>query len=282
MTAHFFEQLRPEIEANLAACKILPSRLAEVDQVVEHKLLRFVQQDRYAAASSATGVPVPFMAASFEREASSDFTRSPAQGDPLDEVSTHVPKGLGPYLGPDAWTRAAEDAYRIDGLDKVGAANWTWALGCYYGEAFNGWGYRDWHRMRTPYLWGATNLQQRGKYEADGRFNASMWDEQLGMVPLMMRLVEMVPGLTFPGAWPFPEPMAPAQMPPETPAPTPIARVDVFAVQRALNAKGFGPLVVDGSFGKHSSRAFRDFETSAGLPEDGMLDQAAVDRLLAA
>lgn len=282
---HFFDQLRPDIEADLAAMKILPSRLDEVDAVAS-KLVRFQQQGRYAQASQATGVPEAFMAASFEREASSDFSLSPAQGDPLDRVSTHVPKGLGPYLGATAWTRAAIDAYKIDGLDKVGVANWTWALAAYYAEAFNGFGYRDWHRMRSPYVWGGTNLQQRGKYEADGQFNPAIMDRQLGVVPLMMAMAVLSPGLTLPGAWPFPERDAETLAPSVVPAQTPLAAVftvdQIKAVQSALNAKGFGPLAVDGSFGRMTSAAFRAFEASRNLPEDGMLDQQAVDALLAA
>lgn len=260
--------------------KVLPAR-REQFAAAAGKLVRLSQAGRYVEASRATGVPEIFMAASFEREASSDFTKSPAQGDPLDRLSTHVPKGLGPYIGATGWTRAAMDAYKIDGLDKIGAANWTWPLAAYYAEAFNGFGYRDWHRMRSPYVWGGTNLQQRGKYEADGQFNASIMDEQLGVVPLMMAMASLSPGLTLPGAWPFPERDAVVEAPAAVPAQTPIANIDVRVVQRALNAKGFGPLLVDGSFGKNTSRALREFETSRGLEADGLLDQTSVDALLA-
>lgn len=261
--------------------KITQSRIGDVDSVAM-KLLRFQRQGRYAGVSRQNGVPEIFIAASFEREASSDFTRSPAQGDPLDHVSTHVPKGLGPYIGETAWTRAALDAYRIDGLDKVGAANWTWALACYYAEGFNGWGYRDRHNMRSPYLWGATTLQQRGKYVSDGRFDASVMDQQIGVMPMMMRMAELSPALTMPGSWPFPEPFGLVDHVPAAPTTTPLAAFDVKAVQTALNAQGFGPLVVDGSFGRKTSAATRAFEASKGLVADGALDKQTVDALLAA
>lgn len=275
---HVFDQLRPGIEADLAAMKILPSRLPEFDRVAG-KLIRLFQAGHYVAVAGKTGIPVPFIAASFEREASSNFELSPAQGDRWDRVSVHVPKGRGPF---PSWDAAALDAYHIDGLDQVGATNWTWALTAYYAELFNGFGYRDFHHMRSPYVVGGTNLQTRGKYTADGAFDSSAMDTQLGVVPLMMRMVEMAPGLTLAGAWPFPEPLALVQAPPLVPAPTPLAAFDVKAVQRALNAKGYGPLLVDGSFGRRTSAAVRAFEAANGMVADGLLDQRTVDALLAA
>lgn len=275
---HFFEQLRPGIEADLAAMKILPSRAAEFDAVAD-KLVRFYMRRAYGDVAQATGVPLPWIAASFEREATSNFSLSPAQGDPWDRVSWHVPKGRGPFT---SWPAAAKDAYGLNGLDKIGAANWTWALAAYYAELFNGFGYRDFHRMRSPYVWGGTSLQTRGKYTTDGGFDSSKMDQQLGVVPMMMRMVERCPALTLPGSWPFPEPLALVQAPPIVPAPTPIAAFDVKAVQRALNGKGYGPLLVDGSFGRKTSTALRAYETSKGFVADGLLDQRTVDALLAA
>ena len=274
---HVYDALRPGIEADLAAMKILPSRERDFDAAAD-KLVRLYMRSAYGDVPQTTGIPLPWIAASFDREASSDFSRSPAQGDPWDRVSVRVPKGRGPFR---SWSEAAKDAYHLNGLDRVGAANWTWALGYYYAELFNGFGYRDWHHMRSPYVIGGTNLQTRGKYTRDGRFDSSVMDQQLGVVPLMMRMVERCPALTFPGAWPFPEPLALVQSPPTVPAPTPLAAFDIKAIQRALNAKGFGPLAVDGSFGRKTSAALREFESDHGLDADGLLDRQTVDALLA-
>lgn len=241
-------------------------RVGEVNAAAE-RLLKFVDQGRYDQASDETGVPQIWIATSFEREASSDFRRSPAQGDRWDSVSTHVPKGRGPFK---TWTAAAVDAYHLNGLDKVGAANWTWALACYYAELFNGFGYRDYHRMRSPYLFGGTNLQQIGKYTSDGKFDARHMDAQLGVVPLMMRMAQIAPDLSIGGAWPFS--LGPTSVPSIVPAQTPVAAYDVFAIQRALKASGFDPGMVDGSFGRKTSAALRAFEASKGLVADGLLD----------
>lgn len=272
---HPFDQLEVEIVRDLAAMKILASRERDFDAVAD-KLVRNYMNGRYGDVAQTTGVPLPWIAASFEREASSDFSRSPAQGDRWNVVSIHVPRGRGPF---PSWAAAAKDAYHLDGLDQVGAAGWSWALGAYYAELFNGFGYRDYHRMRSPYVWGGTNLQTRGKYESDGSFNPSTLDQQLGVVPMMMRMVERCPALTLPGAWPFPDPLELVRAPTLVPAPTPIAGFDVKAVQRALKAKGFDPGLVDGSFGRKTSAALRAFEASRGLVADGLLDQKTVDAL---
>lgn len=264
--------LLPEYDRLLPTMRVV--RTSDVNAAAE-RLLKFADQGRYDDASTQTGVPQIWMAASFDRESSSDFTRSPAQGDPWRQTSTHVPKNRGPFK---TWTEAAVDAYHLNGLDRVGAANWTWALACYYGELFNGFGYRDYHRMRTPYLWGGTNLQQLGKYTSDGKFDAGHMDGQIGIVPVMMRMVQIAPDLALPGAWPFA--LGPTSVPTVAPTKTPVAAYDVADVQRRLKSAGFDPGIVDGSFGRKTSAALRAFEASRGLLADGLLDPQTVAALV--
>ena len=264
--------LLPEYASLMSVMRVL--RTDEVNETAD-RLLKNVDESRYEVAHSVTGVPIVFMAASFEREASSDFTKSPAQGDPFDAVSKNVPRGRGPFR---SWAEAAVDAYHLNGLDKVGTANWTWPLVCYYGELFNGFGPRDYHHIRTSYLWGGTNLQQPGKYVADGKFDAGCMDEQIGIVPMMMRMAQLRPNLALPGQWPFA--LGPASVPAIAPARTPMAAYDIFAIQRALKAKGFDPGDIDGSFGRSTSAALRAFEASMGYAADGLLDARTVGALV--
>jgi hypothetical protein len=51
-------------------------------------------------------------------------------------------------------------------------------------EPYNGYGYRN-KGLRSPYLWASTNHQQRGKYVADGVFNASVMDTQMGVAAML-------------------------------------------------------------------------------------------------
>ena len=89
----------------------------------------------------------------------------------------------------------------IDGLDKVGAANWSWEWGCYEEEGFNGWGYRAYGEP-SPYLFGGTNIQKSGKFTSDHGFDRSVMDTQLGVIPMMLRMVQLRPALALP--FPFP------------------------------------------------------------------------------
>ena len=264
---HPFEFLRAEYTTLMGQMKIV--RVNDIEAVC-NRLIEFIDEGKYKTVSDKTGVPQIWMAASFEREASSDFSRSPAQGDRWDHVSRNVPRGRGPFLD---WDEAAEDAYHLNGLDQVGATNWSWSLACYYGELFNGFGYRDYHSMRSPYLWGGTNLQQPGKYVSDGKFDPSAVDSQLGIVPIMMRMAEIKLELRIGSEWPFINaPVTPLA----APIKTPLANYDIHAVQQALLAHGFPPGPIDGSFGRKTSSALRDFEAANGLVADGLLDYETV------
>lgn len=270
---HTASVLLPEYAALLPQMRITNPGLIDP---VARRLVAFCQAGRYGDVPRLTGIPVLFIAASFEREASSDFSRSPAQGDKFDRPSVNVPAHRGPF---SSWSAAALDAYALNGLDKVGAANWTWPLICYYGELFNGLGYRDFHHMRSPYLWGGTNLQQIGKYTTDHGFDAGHMDAQPGLVPLAMRMAQLDSSLALVGqSWPFM--LGPTVVSPAMPVPSPVAAFDIAAIQRALKAQGFDPGMVDGSFGRKTAAAVRAFEAAKGLVADGLLDPQTVEALL--
>lgn len=277
MMQHPFDALRPEYEALLARMTI--TRLDAVTYVA-HKLLGFVNQGRYVEVSQQTGVPQAWMAASFEREASSNFADSPAQGDPWSRVSVHVPRGRGPFV---SWAAAALDAYHLDGLDKVGADNWTFARACYEGEIFNGTGYRA-HGIHSPYLWAGTNNYTAGKYVADGVWSASAVDQQLGIVPVMSRMIALQSGLAFHG-----QQAIDSAPPPPMPAPQGVGlhgEHDTAWLQHALNTLKVGtPLVEDGNYGRRTRAAVVAFQTAHGLDADGLagpLTAEAIEKAIAA
>jgi lysozyme family protein len=269
---HPFEILKPEYSNLLAVMKVRPECVKLVDEVAV-KLLGY--KSRYEAVSQRDGVPVIFIAASFEREASSNFTKNPAQGWPLHSASHWVPHN-GPF--PD-WTSAALAAYHLNGLDRVGAANWTWELLCFYGEMFNGMGYRDYHHMHSPYLWGGTNVQTVGKYTSDGQFDAAHMDEQLGIVPVMRRMVELDETLAITLVPYVPPPPVPSGLAAEP-------DFDTKWVQDSLNHLGFWPqLQVDGSYGGQTMRTVERFQRDYGLQADGMVGEettAALKKAVAA
>lgn len=266
----------PEYNALLPSVRIDPARFAAVDGTAQ-RLIGFHRAGRYARVNAATGVPEIFMATSFERESSSDFRCSPAQGDPWDRPSINVPKNRGPF--PD-WDAAADDAYHLNGLDEVGAANWTWGLFCYYAELFNGFGYRDYHHERSPYVFGATNLQQIGKYTSDGTFDPTHMDEQLGVLAMAIRIGELAPELRLPG-WPFADTGAPMIVAPSI-VPASTGMIPAFELQHDLNALGFGPLQEDGNIGKITGAAIRAFQAAHHITVDGIAGPETDDAIRAA
>lgn len=253
---HPFEVLRPEYTQLLAAMKILPAKREAIDHVAV-KLLGY--RNRYQPVTDKTGVPVVFIGPSFEREGSSNFKLNPAQGWPLTSISRIIPNN-GPFR---TWFDAAVAAYHLNGLDQVGAENWTWEKVCFYGELFNGFGYRDWHHMHSPYLWAGTNIQTVGKYTSDGDFDPNHMDTQLGIIPIARRMAEIEPLVELPvGAALIPPPVHSGIAAPDSGA-------DTKFVQDAMNRLGWQPpLRIDGSYGDQTKKAVEHFQKSFGLKVD--------------
>lgn len=263
---HPFEVLKPEYSQLLSIMTVRPDRRKLVDDAAV-KLIGL--KTRWAPISEANGVPIVLMAASFEREASSNFEKNPAQG-----WSWRSHSKIIPYNGPfPSWRAAALEAYRLNGLDRVGRDNWTWELMCFYGETFNGFGYRDWHGMHTPYLWACTNIQTVGKYTDDGHFDAAHWDSQIGIVPVMRRMIEIDPTLALPAVIPVPAKSGLADD----------ATHDSKWVQASLNRLGHHPaLLVDGSYGRKTMAAVRQFQRDYGVEVDGFVGPRTTAALAAA
>ena len=181
-----FASLSGEYTRRLGDMVINADQLTECMERAKVILERANEHDQ-GQVTAATGVPKIWWIASFERESSSNYTTSPAQGDPINRPSTHIPRGLGPYAN---WFDAAIEAYRLDHFDKIGKGNWTWEMACYKGESFNGFGPRN-HGRATGYLWSWSNQYNGGKYVRDGVWSSSAVDGQCGMIPLMKCLLQL-------------------------------------------------------------------------------------------
>lgn len=261
---HPIDVLKPEYSHLLSVMVVREECRKLVDEVAV-KLIGF--KSRYEPVTAQNGVPVVFIAASFEREAASDFSKNPAQGWPLNRMSRNVPHN-GPFR---TWFDAAIAAYHINGLDKVGSVNWTWELICYYGELFNGFGYRDFHHMHSPYLWGGTNIQTVGKYDADGEFNASHMDPQLGIIPVARRMVEIDPTLALPTV---------GVSAPILSGIVHDLEIGARWIQETINSLGrFPQLDVDDSYGRETMYAVMDFQAGYGLAIDGVAGPETIDAM---
>jgi lysozyme family protein len=179
-----------------ARMEILPARKAEVAAVAA-RLCSPVAKPRYEMISSATRVPWFVIAVIHERESSQNFNTQLGQGDPLGHISIHIPRGRGPFFnhsddppGQDAFYRGAVDA--LVNCPPY-AARWTdWTAGGTLTllEEYNGLGYER-HGEPSPYDWGATNQEKRGKYTGDGVYNGNVWDSQIGCAAMLKAMMEI-------------------------------------------------------------------------------------------
>lgn len=177
-------------------------------------------KDRYKAVEAMTGVPWFVIAVIHQRESSQDWKGSLAQGDPWNRVSTHVPKGRGPF---DSWEAAAIDALRVCPPYASKWKDWSPGGTMTLLEQYNGIGYFA-KGLPSPYVWSGTDQYQRGKYVADGVFDPNVVDKQLGCAGLILAMMELDRTINFLGApklAPLPPPPDIAPVPRQAiPAPT--------------------------------------------------------------
>ena len=172
-----------------------PARMAAFDSVAK-RLCQPEAKSVYLRISQATGVPWFVIAVIHEREAGQDFTKQLGQGDPLNKISTHEPKGRGPFLGPNAFFNGAFDALKNC---PPYAAKWTdWSSGGTLTllEEYNGLGYAA---MGVPsaYVWSGTNQYVSGKYVADHVYRSNVKDVQEGCAPIILRMMSLDRSVKF-------------------------------------------------------------------------------------
>jgi lysozyme family protein len=148
---------------------------------------------RYQEVERIAGVPWFVIAVIHQREASQRWDRSIAQGDPWDKVSTHVPKGRGPFAW---WKDAALDALKHCAPYATNWKDWTPGGAMTLLELYNGLGYFR-KGLPSPYVWSGTDQYRRGKYVADGVFDPNVIDQQLGCAGLILAMQALDPSIAF-------------------------------------------------------------------------------------
>ena len=83
---------------------------------------------------------------------------------------------------PFTWCQSARDALMQKGYHQID--DWSVAHMLYLLERYNGMGYRR-RGVPTPYLWSFSNVYEKGKFVADGRFDAEAVSRQCGAVPML-------------------------------------------------------------------------------------------------
>lgn len=139
---------------------------------------------RYQFIQKETGVPWQLVAAIHGLEASFNFNACLANGDPLNKVTTHVPKGRGPFL---TWEASAIDELQRHHTDAI--HEWSIPLCLQFAEKWNGLGVLNKHPgFYSAYLWSFTNIYTGGKYIADGVWDEKAISKQVGVAALFLHL----------------------------------------------------------------------------------------------
>lgn len=146
-------------------------------------------KDIYQQIEAATGVPWSMIGCIHHRESDGDFNTYLGNGEPLNRVTRLVPKGRGPFK---TFVLGAIDSLIIEGYADI--KDWTPEHVLYSAEQFNGWGYTS-HDENSPYMWAATSLQQRGKFDEDGHYDPNLWDQQLGFVAVLKAICALDPSV---------------------------------------------------------------------------------------
>jgi lysozyme family protein len=140
---------------------------------------------RYEVVASQIGCPWWFIAIVHELEAGGSFNAYLGNGQPLNRVTTLVPRGRGPFA---SFEEGALDALRVEGVDKI--TDWSIPRALYMFESYNGFGYAQ-HNVNSPYVWSFSNLYERGKFTVDHGYSASAVSEQCGAAVILREMIDL-------------------------------------------------------------------------------------------
>jgi lysozyme family protein len=266
-----FAEFKDAYENNWAELEIRANRLQEARNQA-NRLLH--GKPAYQQIESKTGVPWWFVGLCHYRESNFNFDTYLGNGQSLARVTTIVPKGRGPFTGPDAFTNGALDALRLEGF--IGANDWRIARTLYRLEGFNGYGYHG-KGVNSPYLYGGSNIYgppeaKGGKYVADHVFNPGVVDSQLGTAVILKALMQLDSSINLGGAA-----TDGSADHPGTHEPDDELTQSILWLQGSLNKLGVNPrLAEDGKNGPKTMGAVSQFQRENGLPDTGLADPATI------
>ncbi len=178
-----FAELRGEYQADFDRCEPLQHNTSDIDFYVA-RLLRF--RAVYADLGDALGIPWFFIGILHGMECGFDFGTHLHNGDSLTRRTVHAPRRR-PVEGtpPFTWRDSARDALILKHYDSQD--DWSLPRILHRFEAYNGFGYRP-LGVPSPYLWSFSNLCTRGKFVADGLFDAEAVSKQCGTAVMLKAL----------------------------------------------------------------------------------------------
>ena len=173
-------ECKPYYKQLLAQCLLNHDSLKQIDRDCASI---FLYKEKYKEVERLTGVPWYVVGAIHLKEASQNFSKGLHNGQPWNQVTTIVPKGVGPF---SSWIEAA-----IDALKSAKNFHFDDVESClYFLEKFNGFGYMLHKPILSPYLWCGTTLYVKGGYGTDGVYDPNYVIKNTGGVPIVLRFNE--------------------------------------------------------------------------------------------
>jgi lysozyme family protein len=141
----------------------------------------------YKLIQAHMGIPWQVVAVVHGLESSFNFEKNLMNGQPLDQVTTWVPKGYGPW---ESWEESAIDAFKLKMQQGKLPSEWTLGNTLEFLLLYNGTGYER-KGLVSPYLFSYSNHyvnQGGGKYVKDGVFDRDAISLQVGGAVLLKEL----------------------------------------------------------------------------------------------
>lgn len=196
MAQYAFSSLRDEYRALWARMTVVKTAEAnaQASKIIASKA-------RYKKVDAETGVPWFVIGCLHMRESNGSFKTWLHNGDPmkrngLPARTVNVPKGRPPDPNV-SWEEGAYDALvTVEHLDEI--TDWGPEHVAYAAEKFNGFGYRSPSRnIPSPYLWGGTSVQKKGKFVRDGVYDKNTMDPQIGAMAVLKQIMALDPEASF-------------------------------------------------------------------------------------
>lgn len=172
---------------------------AGYETAIMNVVRRVNNESRYKAAMKKLGFPdfasdgtPAFAFAGFVHnlEASGRFDRNFVNGQPINQKTTIVPKGLGPW---PSWEAAFEFGMKYKNITPERYPDLTGAQMLYLGERFNGLGYLK-KAQWSPYIGAMSNISlDKGKYTSDGNYDPNApANGQVGLATALVGLRQLL------------------------------------------------------------------------------------------
>lgn len=192
-TAPSFDTCKAEYNSLWTDCEIRPDRR----KVLEGTARKIISnRPRYETVSRLTGVPWFVIGLIHQMECSLSFAKHIHNGDPLTDRTKLVPAGrpkVWPPSGQDPWEASAVDALTMPGKEFHKIKDWSIERIAYALELYNGFGYRLYRNIHSPYLWSFTTHYASGKYVSDGNWSKTAVSGQSGAMALLKVMMEIAP-----------------------------------------------------------------------------------------